>query len=128
MSTSTKIINLPSCSSERNGNVSNSKRMKYIKMKYLFVRDKINLGKVMVKHKPTEKRWIGIYTELKKENPFHVDHSFMMNCPISITPTVMRSVLHLQTWSCHDYMSVLDSGWAHIPNRDNKPMARNHRT
>ena len=68
---------------ERNGKMSSSKRTKHIKVKYFFVKDKIEQGEVAVTYKPTEEMWIDVNTKPKQGTPFRVDRSHMMNCPLT---------------------------------------------
>ncbi len=51
---------------ETNSNASSSKQTKQIKVKYIFVKDKINHSKVVVEHCPTEQMWTGINTKPKQ--------------------------------------------------------------
>jgi hypothetical protein len=51
---------------ETNGNASSSKQTKHIKVKYFFVKDKIDYGKVVVEHCPTEQNWTDINTKPKQ--------------------------------------------------------------
>jgi hypothetical protein len=51
---------------ETNDKASNLKRTKHIKVKYFFVKDKINHGEVIVKHCPTKQMWTDINTKPKQ--------------------------------------------------------------
>ena len=45
---------------ETNGKASSSKRTKHIKVKYFYVKDKIDQGEIIVEHCPTEQMWTDI--------------------------------------------------------------------
>ena len=69
---------------EINGKQSSSKRTKHIKMKYFFVKDKVDEGEVRIEHKPSEEMWVDILTKPKQGRPFRVDRSKLMNCAIDL--------------------------------------------
>jgi hypothetical protein len=48
---------------ETNGKWSSSKRTKHIKMKYFFVKDCIDKGKVVIEHKPDTKMWVDMLSK-----------------------------------------------------------------
>jgi hypothetical protein len=50
---------------ETNGKASSSKRTKHIKVKYFYVKDKIDQGEIVVEHCPTEQMWTDINTKPK---------------------------------------------------------------
>jgi hypothetical protein len=43
---------------ETNGKASSSKQTKHIKVKYFFVKDKIDRGKIVIEHCPMEQIWM----------------------------------------------------------------------
>ena len=45
---------------ETNGKASSSKQTKHIKVKYFYVKDKIDQGEIIVEHCPTEQMWTDI--------------------------------------------------------------------
>ena len=49
--------NISSMKLEKNGKGSSSKRTKHIRVRYFFIRDKIETGEVSLKYHPTEKMW-----------------------------------------------------------------------
>ena len=48
---------------EKNGNASSSKQTKHIKVRYFFIKDKIDSKEVSVKYCPTEDMWADILTK-----------------------------------------------------------------
>lgn len=69
---------------EVNGRTSSSKRTKHIKAHFYFVKDKVEDGDIVVKHKPTDEMWINVNTKPKIGRPYRVDRSLIMNCPVDI--------------------------------------------
>jgi hypothetical protein len=67
---------------ETNGKMSSSKRTKHIKMKYFFVKDKVDDGEVKIEHLPTEKMWIDMHTKPSQGLRFETDRSQCQNVPI----------------------------------------------
>ena len=51
---------------ETNGKVSSSKRTKHIKVKYFYIKDKIDQNEIIVEHCPTEQMWADINTKPKQ--------------------------------------------------------------
>ena len=49
-----------------NGRASSSKRTKHIKVKYYFVKDKVNQGELTIEHCPSEQVWTDINTKPKQ--------------------------------------------------------------
>jgi hypothetical protein len=64
-----------------NGKVSSSKRMNNIKVKYFYVKDKIDQGDFVVKHCPTEQMWTDINTKPKQGAVFCKFRGHMMGIP-----------------------------------------------
>ncbi len=46
-----------------NGKFSSSKRMKHIRMKYFFIKDKVDQGEVKIEHKPGKDMWIDMLSK-----------------------------------------------------------------
>ena len=67
-----------------NGRTSSSKRTKHIKAHFYFVKDKVEDGDIVVKHKPTDEMWIDVNTKPKTGRPYRVDRSLIMNYPVDI--------------------------------------------
>jgi hypothetical protein len=55
---------------ETNGKASSSKRTKHIKVKYFYVKDKIDQGEIVAEHCPTEQMWTDINTKPKQGTVF----------------------------------------------------------
>ena len=51
---------------ETNGKASSLKQTKHIKVKYFFIKDKVNQGEATIKHCPTEQMWTNINTKPKQ--------------------------------------------------------------
>jgi hypothetical protein len=67
---------------ETNGKMSSSKRTKHIKMKYFFIKDKVDSGEVQIEHLPTEKMWIDMHTKPSQGIRFETDRSELQNVPV----------------------------------------------
>ncbi len=67
---------------ETNGKVSSLKRTKHIKVKYFFIKDKVNQGKITIEHCPTEQMWTDINTEPKQGLVFRVFRGHVMGIPV----------------------------------------------
>ena len=66
---------------ETNGKFSSSKRTKHIKMKFFFVKDKVDEGEVKIEHLPDEKLWIDMLTKPSQGICFESDRSQLQNVP-----------------------------------------------
>jgi hypothetical protein len=51
---------------ETNGKVSSSRRMKHIKVKYFYIKEKIDDGEMVIEHCPTEQMWTDINAKPKQ--------------------------------------------------------------
>jgi hypothetical protein len=67
---------------ETNGKFSSSKRTKHIKMKFFFVKDKVDDGEVKIEHLPDEKMWIDMLTKPSQGIRFESDRSELQNMPV----------------------------------------------
>jgi hypothetical protein len=67
---------------ETNGKMTSSKRTKHIKMKYFFIKDKVDSGEVQIEHLPTEKMWINMHTKPSQGLRFETDRNELQNVPI----------------------------------------------
>ena len=65
---------------ELHGKLSSGKRTKHIKMKFFYIRDKVEQGDVIIKHKITEDMWCDILTKPKQGKSFRIDRSKLMGC------------------------------------------------
>ncbi len=66
---------------ETNGKASSSKRTKRIKVKYFFIKDKVNQGEVTIEHFPTEQMWTDINTKPKQGLVYRVFRGHVMGIP-----------------------------------------------
>ncbi len=66
---------------ETNGKVSSSKRTKHIKVKYFFIKDKVDQGEITIKHCPTGQMWTDINTKPKQGLAFGVFRGHVMGIP-----------------------------------------------
>ena len=55
---------------ETNGRANSSKRTKHIKVKYIFIKDKVNRKEITIKHCLTKQMWTGINTKPKHGTVF----------------------------------------------------------
>jgi hypothetical protein len=67
---------------ETNGKFSSSKRTKHIKMKFFFVKDKVDDGEIKIEHLPYEKMWIDMLTKPSQGIRFESDRSELQNVPV----------------------------------------------
>ncbi len=67
-----------------------SKPTKHIKMKYLFVTNKIERGEVMVTYKPIEEMWINMNMKPKMGRPYKVNLREIMSCPIDFPASISK--------------------------------------
>ena len=66
---------------ETNGRASSSKRTKHIKVKYFFVKDKVDQGEITIEHCPTEQMWTDINTKPKQGLVFRAFRGHVMGIP-----------------------------------------------
>ncbi len=66
---------------ETNGKASSSKRTKHIKVKYFFIKDKVDQGEITIEHCPTEQMWTDINTKPKQGLAFRVFCGHVMGIP-----------------------------------------------
>jgi hypothetical protein len=66
---------------ETNGKASSSKRTKHIKVKYFFIKDKVDQGEVTIEHCPTEQMWTDINTKPKQGLAYRVFRGHVMGIP-----------------------------------------------
>jgi len=67
---------------ETNGKAGSSKGTKHIKVKYFYVKDNINQGKIIVEHCPTGQMWTDINTKPKQGTVFWVFRGHVMGIPM----------------------------------------------
>jgi hypothetical protein len=64
-----------------NGKASSSKRTKHIKVKYSFIKEKVDNGEIVIEHCPTEQMWMDINTKLKQGKVFCKFQGHVMGIP-----------------------------------------------
>ncbi len=66
---------------ETNGRGSSSKHTKHIKVKYFFIKVKVDQGEITIKHCPTKQMWTDINTKPKQGLVFRVFRGHVMGIP-----------------------------------------------
>ena len=66
---------------EKNGKASSSKRTKHIKVKYFYVKEKVDNGEIEIEHCPTEQMWTDINTKPKQGAVFRAFRGHVMGIP-----------------------------------------------
>jgi hypothetical protein len=66
---------------ETKGRVSSLKCTKHIKVKYFFIKDKVNQGEVTIKQGPTRQMWSDINTKPKQGIVYRVFRVHVMGIP-----------------------------------------------
>ncbi len=66
---------------EKNGKASSSKRTKDIKVKYFYVKEKVDNGEIEIEHFPTEQMWTDINTKPKQGAMFRAFRGHVMGIP-----------------------------------------------
>ena len=74
--------NLSSITLEKNGKASSSKQTKHIKVRYFFIKDKIDRKEVSVKYCPTEDMWADVLTNPLQGRKFRTMRATFTNYPI----------------------------------------------
>ncbi len=85
---------------ETNGRASSLKRTKHIKVKYFFVKDKVDQGEITIEHCPTKQMWTDINTKPKQGLVLRVFCGHVMGIPadykdsdyegkVPLTPPIM---------------------------------------
>ncbi len=80
---------------EINGKGSSSKQTKHIKIRYFFVKDKIDAGEILIKHCPTKSMWADALTKPKQGRAFREMRKIIMNIDdenSKITKKISKSV------------------------------------
>ena len=73
--------NMSSLSLEKNGRISSLKWMKYIKAKYLLIKDYYDSGEIDLRYCPTDVMWADVLTKPLQGQKFREMHAFLQNCP-----------------------------------------------
>ncbi len=66
---------------EKNGKASSSRRTKHIKVKYFYIKEKVDDGEIVIEHRPTEQMWMDINTKPKQGKVFREFRGHMMGIP-----------------------------------------------
>ncbi len=66
---------------EKNGKASSSKGTKHIKVKYFYIKEKVDNGEIEIKHCPTEQMWTDINTKPKQGAVYHAFRGHVMGIP-----------------------------------------------
>jgi hypothetical protein len=67
----------------KNGKMSSGKRNKHIKVKFFFIKDRVDDGEVKVLDCPTKKMWADIMTKPLQGTAFRVLRAEVMNCDVN---------------------------------------------
>ena len=81
---------------EINGKASSSKRTKHIKVKYFYVKDKIEQGEITVVHCPTEQMWTDINTKPKQGAVFREFRPEVMGISGDYVDSVFEHSIYLR--------------------------------
>ena len=72
---------------EKNGRMSNSKWPKHIKVRYLFIKERVDHGEVNIKYCPTEQMWSDELTKPLQAQQFRLIRVIKMNWPMDYNET-----------------------------------------
>jgi hypothetical protein len=81
---------------ETNGKASSTKRTKHIKVKYFYIKDKIEQGEIALEHCPTDQMWTDINTKPKQGAVFREFRGQVMGIPADYTDRDFASQIHLR--------------------------------
>ena len=81
---------------ETNGKASSSKRTKHIKVKYFYIKDKIDQGEITVEHCPTEQMWTDINTKPKQGAVFREFRGQVMGVFGDYVDSVVKHSIYLR--------------------------------
>jgi hypothetical protein len=79
---------------ETNGKASSSKRTKHIKVKYFYVKEKVDNGEIEIEHCPTEQMWTDINTKPKQGAVFRAFRGHVMGIPAEYNDKDFAGILH----------------------------------
>jgi hypothetical protein len=65
-----------------NGRFSSRKKMKHIKAKFFFIKDRIDAGEMKVTHCPTKEMWVDVLTKPLQGRAFRLMRLKLMNCSV----------------------------------------------
>ena len=66
---------------EKNGKASSSKRTKHIKVKYFYIKEKVDDGEIEIEHCPTDQMWTDINKKPKQGAVFRDFRGHVMGIP-----------------------------------------------
>ncbi len=66
---------------ETNGKASSSRRTEHIKVKYFYIKEKVDDGEIVIEHCPTEQMWADINTKPKQGKIFREFRGHVMGIP-----------------------------------------------
>jgi hypothetical protein len=66
---------------ETNGKASSSRRTKHIKVKYFYIKEKVDNREINVRHCPTDQMWTDINTKPKQGKVYREFHGHVMGIP-----------------------------------------------
>ncbi len=74
----------------KKGKMSSRKKTKHIKVKFFFIKDRIEDGEIRVLDCPAKEMWVDIMTKPLQGTVFRVMRAEFMNCPVNYEdPEVM---------------------------------------
>jgi hypothetical protein len=79
---------------ETNGCASTSNQSKHIKVKYFFIKDKVNQGEVVLKHCPTNQMWTDVNAKPKQGATYREFRSRMMSIPVDYNDDEFKAIYH----------------------------------
>jgi hypothetical protein len=81
---------------ETNGKASSTKRTKHIKVKYFYIKDKIDQGEITLEHCPTDQMWTDINTKPKQGAVYREFRGQVMGIPADYDDAYFASRIHLR--------------------------------
>jgi hypothetical protein len=66
---------------EKNGQISVSKQLKHIKVKYFLIKDYYDAGEINLQYCPTDTMWADVLSKPLQGQKFCDMHAFLQNCP-----------------------------------------------
>ena len=95
------------------GRASSSKRTKHIKVKYYFMKDKVDWGEITIEHCPTEQMWTDINKKPKQGAVFRDFRGHVMGIPADYNDARMQPgvisdhrIGYLDQCRCYPYQGI----------------------
>jgi hypothetical protein len=79
---------------ETNGKASSSKRTKYIKVKYFYIKENVDNGEIEIEHCLTEQMWTDINTKPKQGAIFCAFRGHIMGIPANYNNKNFEGIIH----------------------------------